>query len=393
MPQSLTEQLSRAQQIEALEKDWATNPRWKGIERGYSAADVVRLRGSFPDRAHAGPPRRREVVGPAAHRALRELPRRADRWSGDAAGQGRHQGHLPVGLAGGCRQQLLRVDVPRPVAVPGGLGANRRRAHQQHLPPRRRNPAQQGHRRRRQGLHRQLRAHRGRRRSRFRWRAQRLRTDEGHDQGRCGGVHWEDQLASVKKCGHMGGKVLVPTAEANQKLIAARMAADVCGVPSLVIARTDAEAADLLTSDYDENDKPFITGERTPKASTRPARASTRRSRARLPMRVMPIWCGARPARRTWTSPRSLPTPCTRCTPARCWPTTARRRSTGRRTWTTRPSPSSSANSVPWATSTSSSRWPASTPCGTTCSTGAGLRQARHVGLCREGAGARVCST
>jgi isocitrate lyase len=77
------------------------------------------------------------------------------------------------------------------------------------------------------------------------------------------GVHWEDQLASVKKCGHMGGKVLVPTAEACQKLIAARMAADVCGVPSLVIARTDAEAADLLTSDYDTNDKPFITGERT----------------------------------------------------------------------------------------------------------------------------------
>jgi isocitrate lyase len=77
------------------------------------------------------------------------------------------------------------------------------------------------------------------------------------------GVHFEDQLASVKKCGHMGGKVLVPTAEACQKLIAARMAADVCGVPTLVIARTDAEAADLLTSDYDENDKPFITGERT----------------------------------------------------------------------------------------------------------------------------------
>jgi isocitrate lyase len=78
-----------------------------------------------------------------------------------------------------------------------------------------------------------------------------------------GGVHFEDQLASVKKCGHMGGKVLVPTAEAVQKLVAARMAADVCGVPTLVIARTDAEAADLLTSDYDANDKPFITGERT----------------------------------------------------------------------------------------------------------------------------------
>src|ERR671922_3123 len=77
------------------------------------------------------------------------------------------------------------------------------------------------------------------------------------------GVHFEDQLASVKKCGHMGGKVLVPTSEAVQKLNAARLAADVLGVPTIVMARTDADAANLLTSDVDENDKPFITGERT----------------------------------------------------------------------------------------------------------------------------------
>jgi len=77
------------------------------------------------------------------------------------------------------------------------------------------------------------------------------------------GVHFEDQLASVKKCGHMGGKVLVPTREAVEKLNAARLAADVCGVPTLLVARTDAEAADLLTSDVDENDQPFTTGERT----------------------------------------------------------------------------------------------------------------------------------
>ncbi|HSR64113.1 MAG TPA: isocitrate lyase, partial [Xanthomonadaceae bacterium] len=77
------------------------------------------------------------------------------------------------------------------------------------------------------------------------------------------GVHFEDQLASVKKCGHMGGKVLVPTREAVEKLVAARLAADVCGVPTLVVARTDAEAADLLTSDVDANDRPFCTGERT----------------------------------------------------------------------------------------------------------------------------------
>ena len=77
------------------------------------------------------------------------------------------------------------------------------------------------------------------------------------------GVHFEDQLASVKKCGHMGGKVLVPTREAVETLNAARLAADVMGVPTLIVARTDAEAADLLTSDIDDNDRPFTTGERT----------------------------------------------------------------------------------------------------------------------------------
>ncbi len=77
------------------------------------------------------------------------------------------------------------------------------------------------------------------------------------------GVHFEDQLASVKKCGHMGGKVLVPTREAINKLNAARLAADTMGVPTIILARTDAEAASLVTSDIDENDRPFITGERT----------------------------------------------------------------------------------------------------------------------------------
>ena len=77
-------------------------------------------------------------------------------------------------------------------------------------------------------------------------------------------VHFEDQLAAVKKCGHMGGKVLVPTQEAVQKLVSARLAADVLGVPTLLVARTDADAADLLTSDCDPYDSEFITGERTP---------------------------------------------------------------------------------------------------------------------------------
>ena len=77
------------------------------------------------------------------------------------------------------------------------------------------------------------------------------------------GVHFEDQLASAKKCGHMGGKVLVPTSEAVAKLSAARLAADIMGVPTILVARTDAQAAALITSDVDEYDHEFITGERT----------------------------------------------------------------------------------------------------------------------------------
>ena len=77
------------------------------------------------------------------------------------------------------------------------------------------------------------------------------------------GVHFEDQLASEKKCGHLGGKVLIPTQAAIRNLDSARLAADVCGVPTVLVARTDAESARLITSDVDERDRPFITGERT----------------------------------------------------------------------------------------------------------------------------------
>jgi len=107
------------------------------------------------------------------------------------------------------------------------------------------------------------------------------------------GVHFEDQLASVKKCGHMGGKVLVPTQEAIQKLVAARFAADVMGTPTIVLARTDAEAADLLTSDVDENDKPFCTGERTPEGFYRVkpgVEQSISRGLAYAPYADM-VWC------------------------------------------------------------------------------------------------------
>jgi isocitrate lyase len=106
-------------------------------------------------------------------------------------------------------------------------------------------------------------------------------------------VHFEDQLSSAKKCGHLGGKVLVPTVEAIQKLVAARLAADVLGVPTVLIARTDAEAATLLTSDVDPRDHEFITGERTAEGFYRVrsgTRAAIARALAYAPYVDM-IWC------------------------------------------------------------------------------------------------------
>ncbi len=167
------------------------------------------------------------------------------------------------------------------------------------------------------------------------------------------GVHFEDQLASVKKCGHMGGKVLVPTQEAVQKLVAARLAADVLGVPTVLLARTDAEAADMVTCDIDENDKPFLTGERTSEGFYKTRKGfdqALSRGIAYAEFADL-VWC------ETGTPDLDF---------ARRF---ARRRSTGRRTWTTRPSRNSSASWAPWATSSSSSRWPASTPSTTACST------------------------
>ena len=123
------------------------------------------------------------------------------------------------------------------------------------------------------------------------------------------GVHFEDQLASVKKCGHMGGKVLVPTRENVAKLVAARLAADVMGVPTVLLARTDAEAADLVTSDVDDNDKPFLTGERTVEGFYRTEERPRAGDQPRPGLCAStPTCCGARPARRTSASRRHSPT-------------------------------------------------------------------------------------
>ena len=178
-----------------------------------------------------------------------------------------------------------------------------------------------------------------------------------------GGIHFEDQLASEKKCGHMGGKVLIPTQAHIRNLSAARLAADVCGTATVIVARTDADSAKLITSDIDERDRPFIAGERTAEGFHRlrngegMARCIARAS----PLRPMPTSCGWRP--RPPISPRHgpLPRPCTASSRARCSPTTARRRSTGGTISTSGRLPASSASSAPWATSSSSSRWPDST--------------------------------
>lgn len=131
-------------------------------------------------------------------------------------------------------------------------------------------------------------------------------------------MHFEDQLAAVKKCGHMGGKVLVPTQEAIEKLIAARFAADVMGVSTIVLARTDAEAANLITSDHDANDKPFLTGERTQEGFYRVKNGLEQAISRGVAYAPTLTWCGAKPAHLTWALPGSSPRPCTLPAPANC---------------------------------------------------------------------------
>ena len=249
--------------VEQLKKDWAENPRWKGITRGYTAEDVVRLRGNVP------------VEYSLAQRGAENLWRLINNepyvnclgaLTGGQAMQQAKAGVKAIYLSGWQvaadnntymamypDQSLYPVNsVPAVVErinntfkradeiqCARGIGPGHKDFVDYFLPIVGDAEA---------GFGGVLNAH---------------ELMKSMIRAGAGGVHFEDQLASVKKCGHMGGKVLVPSQEAVQKLIAARLAADVCGVPSIILARTDAEAADLLTSDCDENDKPFCTGERT----------------------------------------------------------------------------------------------------------------------------------
>ncbi len=176
------------------------------------------------------------------------------------------------------------------------------------------------------------------------------------------GTHWQDQLASEKKCGHQGAKVLIPTGQHIRTLTSARLAAGVCDAPTVVIARTDAESATLLISNVYERDQPFVTGERSKEGFYRMSgglQPCIARARAYAPY-ADPIGMETGTPTSSW--PRSSPRVSRPSSPTRCWPTTARRRSTGANASTTRPSPSSKKSWAPWDSSSSSARWRASPP-------------------------------
>ena len=250
----------RADQIRDLQLEWDTNPRWFDVKRGYTAEDVVRLRGTIPHRSML-----------AAHGAdkLWDLLQTEEFINCLGA------------LTGGQAVQQVKAGI-KAIYLSGWQVAADANTSESMYPD--------------QSLYavNSVPTVVNRINNAFR-RADEIQWSKGIDDGidyyapivadaeagfggvlnafelmksmisaGAAGVHFEDQLASVKKCGHMGGKVLVPTTEAVQKLAAARLAADVCDVPTLLMARTDANAANMVTSDIDENDQQFLTGERTP---------------------------------------------------------------------------------------------------------------------------------
>ncbi len=251
--------LSFQEQVEELKSQWADNPRWAGVQRDYSADDVVRLRGSV------------QVDYTLARRGAEKLWKLVN-----------EEDFVPTlgALTGGQAVQQVKAGV-KAIYLSGWQVAADGNTSETMYPDqslyavdsvptmvRRINNAFQ-------------------RADQIQWSKGEGNTDyfapiiadaeagfggvlnafelmKGMIEAGASGVHFEDQLASAKKCGHMGGKVLVPTQEAVQKLVAARLASDAMGVPTIVLARTDANAAALLTSDVDSRDHEFITGERTP---------------------------------------------------------------------------------------------------------------------------------
>ncbi|GAA3362111.1 MULTISPECIES: isocitrate lyase [Saccharopolyspora] len=261
---------SRQQAIKAaeeLQREWDTDPRWKGIERTHTAADVVRLRGSVQEEhtlARLGAERLWNLLHETDYiNSLGAL-------TGNQAVQQVRAGLKAIYLSGwqvAADANLAGETYPDQSLYPANsvpqvvrrINNALKRADQiswsEALDPETAETESEP----------------------THWLAPIVADAEagfggvlnayelmkGMIQAGAAGVHWEDQLASEKKCGHLGGKVLIPTSQHVKTLNAARLAADVAGVPSLVVARTDAQAATLLTSDIDERDQKFVTGERT----------------------------------------------------------------------------------------------------------------------------------
>jgi isocitrate lyase len=276
-----------ARQAEELEHEWETGPRWRGVERRYSAEDVIKLRGSFV------------IEQTLAKRGAERL------W--ELVNETEYVNALGA-LTGGQAVEMVKAGLPAiylsgwQVAADANLSGHT--YPDQSLYPSNSVPAVV------------------RRLNNAMQRADQIAWSEGDDascvapiladaeagfggalnafelmramiEAGAAGVHFEDQLASEKKCGHLGGKVLVPTDQFVRTLTAARLASDVLGVPTLVVARTDALAATLLTSDIDERDRRFVSGERTHEGFyhvTNGMEAAIARAQAYAPFADM-LWC------------------------------------------------------------------------------------------------------
>lgn len=253
--------LSKQARIDALEKDWATNPRWHGVTRGYSAEEVVNLSGSFSPEL--------SLARQGAEKLFKMLNEE-------------DYVHTLGALTGGQAVQQVKAGI-KAIYLSGWQVAADANTGSTMYPDQSLYPVDSVP----EVVTRINSAFK--RADEIQW-ANDTPADQSIDyfapiiadaeagfggvlnafelaksmvEAGAAGVHFEDQLASVKKCGHMGGKVLVPTKEAVQKLVAARLAFDVMGVPTILMARTDANAANLLTSDVDPQDAEFVTGERS----------------------------------------------------------------------------------------------------------------------------------
>ena len=254
---------ARKLEAQRLQKDWNENPRWKGIKRGYAAENVIRLRGSVQPEctlARRGAERLwRSMAEQPFVNALGALTGNQAMQQVKAGLQAIYLSGWQVAgdanLAGEMYPDQSLYPVNSVPAVVRRINNALMRCDQiQWMEGK--NPEDPGYIDYFAPIVADAEAGFGGVLNAFE--LMKAMIEAG-----AAGVHFEDQLASVKKCGHMGGKVLVPTREAVAKLVAARLAADVMGVPTILVARTDAEAADLVTADVDDNDRPFLTGERT----------------------------------------------------------------------------------------------------------------------------------